>query len=191
MENTWTDRDIALFITACFALALYALTEATILLAVIMALGLLCIIPAILLRRMMGYIIITDVAFSMWLVGVASTTFAGLTVAAMAGLIYSLGSREILAAGGSEELAINRKTAFGEQLAELAEQGVAWGKALVAGLKSGKVVAPTAMQFEWVEKEEAGGFKATLTYATGKKLFGKARDLVSKWTDRAIEVANT
>jgi hypothetical protein len=167
------DRETAMFVVAVMILVLCVLflgSEA--LMALAAAMALIYIVPTNQLRRMLGYITIVDITFSFWLVGVAAATLGGFTIAVLAGLTYSVVSREILAAWGSERIAINGKTEYGQVFAELATQAVAWGKALWNGIKTGKVVAPEALVVGWAEDKKPGGFEATRTGRVWTYLFG-------------------
>jgi hypothetical protein len=167
------DREVAMFIVAVMILILCLFFVGTeMLMAVAAALALIYIVPTDQLRRMLGYLLVVDVLFSFWLVGVAAATLGGFTIAVLAGLTYSVVSRELLAAWGAERIAINGKTQFGQVVAELASQAVAWGKALWTGIKSGKVEAPPSLNFEWVEVKSPGGFAATRTGRIWTYLFG-------------------
>lgn len=167
------DRETAMFIVAMMVILICVLfmgKEA--LMAVAATMALLYIVPATQLRRMLGYILLVDLTFSVWLLHIGAATLGGFTIAVMAGLFYSVVSREILAAWGAERIAINGKTQFGQVVAELASQAVAWGKALWNGVKTGKVVAPEPLVVEWVESKAPGGFEATRTGRVWAYLFG-------------------
>ena len=158
------DHDTAMFIAVVVVLMLYILTGAEIILAAITALGLLYIVPVVQLRRMLGYVLLVDISFSYWLIGVAAATFGGFTIATMAGLLYSVASRECLLWLGSERLALGGEVLFGKQLAVLSTQLIAWARALWAGASSGHVEAPVGLTWAWAQVQAPGGFKATRTY---------------------------
>jgi len=172
-QSLTLDKETAMFVVAVMILILCVFfVGSEMLMALAAAMALIYIVPTNQLRRMMGYLLVVDVLFSFWLVGVAAATLGGFTIAVLAGLTYSVVSREILAAWGAERVAINGKTQFGQVVAELASQAVAWSKALWNGVKTGKVVAPEPLVVEWVESQAAGGFEATRTGRVWSYLFG-------------------
>jgi hypothetical protein len=75
-----------------------------------------------------------------------------------------------MAAMGAERLSINGQTGFSKGLAALAGQAIAWGKAVLRGVKDGHVEAPEPLKWEWVEVQAAGGFAATQTCRAFAKL---------------------
>ena len=168
-------RETAVFVSIAFVLLMYLLTGSAFLLAVISALALLYMVPMQYLPRFFGYLTFTDIVFALWFVGVAASTFAGLQLAVITGLVYTVLSRELKAAWGSEVLVINGETKLSKQFAALAGYGIAWGKALIAGIK-GPVVAPEPLTFTWTVKDAPGGFAATRTAqalrALRAKVFG-------------------
>lgn len=172
-------KETAVFVSIVFVLFMYLLTGSSFLLAVISALALLYMVPMEYLPRFFGYLTLTDIVFALWFVGVAASTFAGLQLAVITGLVYTVLSRELKAAWGSEKLFINGESKLSKQFAELAGYSMRWIKALAKGVKTGTVVAPDPLSFAWVPQSIGGGFKATRTYAAlctipGASLFIKA-----------------
>jgi hypothetical protein len=142
------DKESAVFIAVLFVLVLYAITGSQLVLAAISALGLIYVVPPDQFRRMFGYLIFLDISFGYWLIGVASATLGGFTVATITGLMYTVS----------------------KGLAALAGQAIAWGKAVLRGVKDGHVEAPTPLEWRWVEVQAAGGFAATQTCKAFAKL---------------------
>jgi len=180
-------QDTAIYIAAVLALMLAVLAgfAGEILMAAIAALSMVYIVPAKHLRKMLGYQLFTDVLFTWWLVGVASATLGGFTIAVCAGLIYSIGTREIMAAWGSERISISGSTSYREQFALLAGQSFKWIKALARGVTSGTVVAPAPLEIKWAEHEVAGGFAATRTAHAIKEIWS----FVTSTLDKSAAVA--
>lgn len=164
-------RETAVFLAIAIVLVAYLITGSAFLLAVISALSLLYIVPLQYLPRFLGYLTFTDIAFALWFVGVAASTFAGLQLAVVTGLVYSVLSRELKAAWGSEVLVVNGERKLSKQFAVFAGYGIDWGKALFAGIK-GPVVAPDPLVFTWEVQTEGGGFAATRTAGALRSLFG-------------------
>lgn len=189
MNENRMSQDTAIYMAAVLALMLATLAgfAGEILMAAIAALSMVYIVPAKHLRKMLGYQIVTDILFSWWLVGVASATLGGFTIAVCAGLIYSIGTREIMAAWGSERIAINGKTSYRDQFALLAGQGFKWVKALVKGV-NGAVIAPEPLEIKWAEHEAGGGFTATRTAHAIKEIWSMATSAIGRRAESLVTV---
>lgn len=155
------DRKTGMFIAAIIVVGLFVWTGSSVFVAIAAALGLLYIIPTEYIERLFGYLLVSDILFSTWLIGVASTTLGGFEIAVIAGLVYTIVSRELLAAWGSQRLAINGETKFGAQFAVLYRQSAKWVKAM---LKGEQAEQPEPLVYEWMVHTEAGGFRATSLY---------------------------
>ena len=154
-------REEALLVAALLIIALYALTSSFVFAAIAAALGLLYVIPVKHIRKMLGYLTFVDVAFTIWLVGVAAATQGGFIIAVMAGLAYSVVSRELLASWGYQRLSINGDTSIRALVAGGLTQSVRWIKAVWRSLWSdGPVVAPEPLDIKWISVD-GGGFEAT------------------------------
>lgn len=159
------DKNTAVFVAVVLVLVLYFLTESTFLLAVIAALGLLYILPLEQLPKLLGYIVISDVMFSVWLMHMAAGTFGGFQVVVLTALVYAVLSRELRLAWGTELLAINGQTHFFKQVRVLGAYGIAWFQALGASIGNNDFVSPEPPTFEWVQGQVPGGWKATRLYS--------------------------
>lgn len=167
------NRETAVFVAILFVLVMYLVTGSSFLLAVISALSLMYVLPMEHMPKLFGYLTLIDILVGIWFIGVAAGTFAGLQMAVITGLIYTVLSRELEAAWGSEVLAINGEIKLSKQFAVLAGYGINWGKALIAGIKSGNVEAPEPLAFTWTVKDAPGGFSATRTASALRALRAK------------------
>lgn len=158
------DKDTAIFVAVVLVLVLYFLTESTFLLAVIAALGVLYVLPSEQLPKLLGYIAITDIVFSVWLMHMAVGTFGGFQVAILTALVYAVLSRELRALWGTKVLSINGQVKLTGQLRELSAYGFAWLSSIGDSLAAGHIIAPPALDVTWVVGMEPGGWKATRTY---------------------------
>lgn len=163
-EKQEMNRETAIFLTTMFVLVAYALTGASIFLAAAAMLGGLYVIPQKYMRKLFGYLFVADLSFSVWLAGLAAASLGGLQLAVLAGLLYTVITRELRSAWGSEKISINGETEYGKQAACILTQGVSWMKAIWAGIRSGAIIAPKPMHIAWVEEDKGGGFKATRAY---------------------------
>jgi hypothetical protein len=124
----------------------------------------LVIIPTEAVTKMFGYLGITDLAFSAWLVATAAGTLGGFQIALIASLLYSLTTRELRRAWGSKKLSINGDTGLGAQLVHVSSWTTAYLRSVFMSLmKGGRVTRPDKLRFKWVEHTRAGGFAATRT----------------------------
>lgn len=164
------DPETAMFVASIIVVILAILTgyAGEMMMAAVATMGLLYIVGGEHFRKMLGYLLVLDLAFGYYLLGLASATQGGFIIAACSGLLYTVVGREVLLVWGSQRLAINGKTKLGEQFAEVAQQTIAWGKAIWNGLKTGKVEAPEPMQYQWMDHDRPQGFKATRTYGVYK-----------------------
>ncbi len=106
------------------------------------------------LRRIMGYMLLTDISVSAYIISVYATTGAvsGLTIAIFAALGVSLSLRGLRAIFGYEKLSINGNESLRLVAADLLTQGVSWGRAIVAASwRGGRVDAPEPLQVTWVQ----------------------------------------
>ena len=167
------DRETSVFVAVLFVLLLYVITGSELVLALISSLAVLYILPLDHLPKLLGYLVISDVLFSVWFASVASATLGGLQLAALTGLVYAVVSRELRQLWGTERIAINGKTSFHDIFAELSTYTISWFSAIFAGVKSGKVQAPTSLNIGWVVETPPGGWAATRTHKAIQALFNK------------------
>ena len=170
------DRDTALFLVCVMAIivmCLMGMAEAVVL-ATVAVLGLIYVAPATALRKMMGYQLILDLAYSYWLIATASTTLGGLTMAVAAGLLYTVVSRELRNAWGAARIAINGDSRFGAMIAHCATWTVQLGKNVISYAfgRSTSVMPAEPLNVTWVDVQPAGGFRATRTYRALSWLVG-------------------
>lgn len=153
-----------MYLAVVIVLVLYVLIGGEFLLAIIATLGVLYILPVKHLPKLLGYLVISDVMFATWLMGIAAASLGGFQIAILTALIYALVSRELRCALGTKRIAINDELALSSQVALISSYLFAWIKALLHGIKTGKVEAPVGLTVSWIVDQEPGGFQATRTY---------------------------
>ena len=157
-------RDTAMFLVAVFCLMLMVLMGMgqAVVLALTATLAMVYIVDTRHIRRMLGYQMATDLAFTYWLTTIASLTLGGLTMAIAAGLMYTVLSRELRAAWGSERLALNGDVAPGRILAHCTTWLSQYLRSSTRSLFYGSSVdAPEPLRVEWIEIDPAYGYAGT------------------------------
>jgi hypothetical protein len=158
------DRETAVFLAVALVLLAYVVFGGEFLLAVIAALGLLYILPLEHLPKLLGYLVVSDVLFGLWLMGIAAATLGGFTTAVLCALIYAVLGRELRCFFGTQRLAVDGEVKLSKQVASAFTWLTAWCKALIVGFRNGKVEAPAPLVVSWTMDQAAGGWPATRSY---------------------------
>ena len=106
------------------------------------------------LKRMLGYVVVADVAGSAYLVSTyaATGTVSGLTVAIFGALMLTLTLRTLRKVLGYSRFTINGSDRVSDLLAALATYGIAWLRSLLRALfTASPVLPPPALNGVWVE----------------------------------------
>lgn len=160
------DNETIAYCAVIIVLMIYVVTGSQFILSLVAVSAVLYVLPLNELPKLLGYLIATDILFSIFLIHTAASTLGGLQIALLAGLIYAMMSREFREALGTKLIAINGNTGLLNMVKAFSIQGLAWIKYFGETITSDTATAPTPMTYEWVIGRKPGGFRATRTFKT-------------------------